>query len=702
MAKNHKYVNREISWLYFNERVLQEAADSSVPLIERLKFLGIYSSNLDEFYSVRVGTLTRMIKAGIKEKTILGRNPKHILQDIQKIVIRQRDMFDRIFSQSQEELKNQNISIINEQELNEVQTKFVHSYFEQEVRPRLVPIMLDSVPGFPYLKNLVIYLAVHLSKKENPSDAKYALIELPAKVLPRFIVLPKTDENIFIIMLDDVIRFGLKEIFSIFDFDTFQAYTIKQTRDAELDIDDDVTKSFFEKISKSIKQRQWGQPVRFVYDANIPPDLLKFIIERNNLKNFENLIPGSRYHNARDFMKFPAVGSKKLVYRKIVPLYHRDIIKHKSIFNAMREKDILLHYPYQSFHHITDLLREAAIDPLVTSIKISLYRVAKDSNVINALINACRNGKDVLVVIELQARFDEEANIRWTQKLEEENARIIDGVPGLKVHSKLCLITRMENGEKVHYANIATGNYNETTAKIYSDHSLLTANKNLTFEVNKVFKFLENNYKTYNYKHLIVSPFAMRKKFYKLIGNEIKNAKAGKEAYIIAKMNSLVDQEMINKLYLASKAGVKIKMVVRGTCSLVPGVKGMSDNIEVISIVDEYLEHSRIYIFANGGKEKYYISSADWMMRNLDNRVEVTAPIYDKEIQQELKDFMNIQFMDNKKARIISEKQDNVYRAEDGKNKVRAQEQIYLYLKERLKNQATEETVSLADSDTKP
>lgn len=702
MAKNHKYVNREISWLYFNERVLQEAADNSVPLIERLKFLGIYSSNLDEFYSVRVGTLTRIIKAGIKETAILGRNPKHVLRDIQNIVIRQRDMFDQIFSQSQEELKNQNIYIINEKELNEAQAKFVHSYFEQEVRPRLVPIMLDSVSGFPYLKNLVIYLAVHLSPKDNPDDAKYALIELPAKVLPRFKVLPKTDENIFIIMLDDVIRFGLKEIFSIFEYDNLQAYIIKQTRDAELDIDDDVTKSFFEKISKSIKQRQWGQPVRFVYDANIPQDLLKFIIERNDLKNFENLIPGGRYHNARDFMKFPTVGSKKLVYRKIVPLYHRDIIKYKSIFSAMREKDILLHYPYQSFHHIIDLLREAAIDPQVTSIKISLYRVAKDSNIINALINACRNGKNVLVVIELQARFDEEANIRWTRKLEEENARIIDGVPGLKVHSKLCLITRIENGEKVHYANIATGNYNETTAKIYSDHSLLTANKDITLEVNKVFKFLENNYKTYNYKHLIVSPFTMRKKFYKLIGNETKNAKAGKEAYIIAKMNSLVDQEMINKLYLASKAGVKIKMVVRGTCSLVPGVKGMSDNIEVISIVDEYLEHSRIYIFANGGKEKYFISSADWMMRNLDNRVEVTAPIYDKDIQQELKDFMDIQFMDNKKARIINEKQDNAYRTDDGQNKFRAQEQIYLYLKERLKNQATEETVSLAESDATP
>lgn len=685
MIKKHKYVNREISWLYFNERVLQEAADKSVPLIERLKFLGIYSSNLDEFYSVRVGTLQRMITAGIKAKSVLGASAKHILQEIQAIVIRQRDMFDKIFGELQAELRKQNINIINEKELNENQENFLHNYFEQQVRPRLVPIMLDTLPGFPYLKNLLIYLAVHLSKKKNPEATKYALIEVPAKVLPRFIVLPKEGEKINIIMLDDVIRLGLKEIFSIFDFNSFQAYTIKLTRDAELDIDDDVTKSFFEKISKSIKQRQLGQAVRFVYDREMPKDLLNFILERNKLKEFENLIPGSRYHNARDFMKFPTVGPRSLFYKKRPALYHPDIIKHKSIISAIQERDILLHYPYQSFHHITDLLREAAIDPKVRSIKITLYRVARDSNIINALINACRNGKEVMVVIELQARFDEEANIRWTKKLEEENARIIDGVPGLKVHSKLCLISRIENGKKVYYANIATGNYNETTAILYSDHSLLTMNKDITQEVNKVFKFLENNYKTHNYKHLIVSPFYMRKRFIKLINTEIKNARAGKESYIYAKMNSLVDQEMINKLYQASQAGVKIRMIIRGICSLIPGVKGMSDNIEVISILDKYLEHSRIFVFCNGGKEKYFISSADWMIRNLDNRVEVATPIYDKNIQQELKDFLMLQFRDTKKARIISEKQDNAYRISANREVHQAQEEIYTYLKKRAR-----------------
>ncbi len=380
-------------------------------------------------------------------------------------------------------------------------------------------------------------------------------------------------------------------------------------------------------------------------------------------------------------MNFPKIGSASLVYKPRTPLYHKDVQTSKSIFSVIKQKDILLHYPYQSFHHIIDLLREAAIDPQVISIKMTLYRLAKDSNVINALRNACRNGKEVTAVIELQARFDEEANIRWTQKLEEEQARIIDGVPGLKVHAKLCLITRLEDGEKVNYAVIATGNFNEVTAKIYSDHALLTADPRLTSEVSKVFKFLENNYKTFKYKHLLVSPFFMRKRILKLIEVEIKNARAGKEAYILAKMNSLVDQEIIKKLYKANQAGVKIKLIVRGICSLVPGIKGMSENIEAISILDRYLEHSRIFIFAHGGDEKYYISSADWMIRNLDNRVEVTVPIFDKNIQKELKDFMLLQFRDNTKARILDDKQENRYRKNPAEPPYRAQDDIYRYLK---------------------
>lgn len=679
-----KYINREISWLSFNARVLQEAADPEVPLIERIKFLGIFSSNLDEFYSVRVGTLRRMLNAGIKAKAVLGGTPKKILAEIQKEVLRLRAGFDEIFSEIPNELKEKKIFIINEKELNPAQEKFVLNYFNEEVRPRLVPIMLSSLPKFPYLKSQVVYLAIYLKRSREPQKTEYALIEVPVDILPRFIVLPPSADEKYLIMLDDVIRFGLKEIFSTFDFDTFEAYTIKLTRDAELDIEYDITKSFFEKISKSIKRRELGHAVRFVYDRDIPEDLLNFILTKNHLTEFDNLIPGGRYHNAKDFMNFPNPGKMLSGYKQRQPLAHKDFSNHKSLFNAIREKDILLHYPYQSFHYVIDFLREAAIDPKVKSIKMTLYRVAKQSNVINALINACRNGKEVTVVMELQARFDEEANIYWTKKLEEEGARIIDGVPGLKVHAKLILIARKEDKKTNYYANISTGNFNESTAKIYSDDALFTADKHITGEVNKIFEFLENNYKTHNYKHLLVSPFDMRKKLNKLIKNEIKNAKAGEDAYILVKLNSLVDREMIDQLYRASQAGVKIRMIIRGICSLIPGVKGLSDNIEVISIIDKYLEHSRIFIFCNGGKEKYYISSADWMIRNLDNRVEAAAPIYNKHIQKEIKAILNLQFRDNKKVRIINKEQDNTYRRENTEKIYRAQDDIYWFLKKQL------------------
>lgn len=682
--KPMKYINRELSWLSFNDRVLQEAADPTVPLLDRLKFLGIYSSNLDEFFSVRVGTLRRMHDAGFRAKTLLGGTPKKILKEIHEIVIFQRDKFEQIYENLKNELERENIFFVDEKQLNPEQQAFVKSYFQTDVRPRLVPIMLDTLDSFPYLKNQVIYLAVYLERIRRKREVKYALIEIPADVLPRFLVLPEYRKKNYIIILDDIIRMSLQEIFAIFDFENITAYTIKLTRDAELDIDDVITKSFFEKVSKSVKERQKGQPVRFVYDQEIPADLLEFILHKNNLKNFEQLIPGGRYHNARDFIKFPRVKgrTKCLETKKELPLSHELIVHHKSIFNAIREQDILLHYPYHSFHHIIDLLREAAIDPQVTSIKMTMYRLAEKSNVINTLINASRNGKKVVAVMELQARFDEEANIFWTKKLEEEeNVRIIGGVPGLKVHAKICLITRIENDNQKQYACIGTGNFNETTAKIYSDHTLLTSNKQLTREVNKVFKFLENNYKTYNYKHLLVSPFYMRTRLRNLITNEINNASKGKEAYILLKLNSLVDREMIDRLYKASQAGVKIRMIVRGICSLLPGIEGVSENIEVISILDKYLEHSRIFIFCNDGADTTYISSADWMVRNLDNRIEVAAPINDEKIKDEIKKFLELQFRDNKKARVISERQDNNYKGDPQNGEYRAQVDIYNLIK---------------------
>jgi len=686
MAKTKDYINREISWLSFNERVLQEAMDPSVPLLERLKFLGIFSSNLDEFFSVRVGTLQRMLDAGVKSRAMVSGSPKKVMNEVHDIVIGLRDKFDTAFRQITSELENYNVYIVDETELSDEQQAFLKTYFDEKLRHRLVPIMIKDLPEFPYLRNQAIYLAVSMYRYSESQHVNYALIEVPADVLPRFIVLPDSDKGTCVIMLDDVIRFRLEGIFSTFDYGSIKAYTIKLTRDAELDFEDDVTKSFFEKVSESLKARERGEPVRFVYDQEMPGDLLEFILGKLHLVGFDNIVSGGRYHNARDFMNFPAVGPETLVYKKDKPLLHRDLIRHKSMFNAIKERDILLHYPYQSFGHYIDLLREAAIDPNVVSIKTTLYRVARSSNVGNALINAVKNGKEVTVVIELQARFDEERNMYWTRKLEEAGAKIIDGVPNLKVHSKLCHITRLEGGELVHYSCIGTGNFNEDTAKVYCDHTLMTANKDLTNEVERIFNFFNCNYKRFVYKHLLVSPMHMRRKLLAMIDKERKNAMAGRPAYIYAKMNSLVDSQLIRKLYDAGMEGVKIKLIIRGICSLVPGVKGLSENIEVISIVDKYLEHSRILIFCNGGNEKYYISSADWMVRNLDRRIEVAAPIYDHDLQQELKEYMELQFRDNMKARVINEPQDNKYRKRAGNELCRAQVDIYRFLEGKLRD----------------
>ncbi|WP_370571781.1 polyphosphate kinase 1 [Methanomethylovorans sp.] len=679
-----KFVNREISWLSFNERVLQEAADPSLPLLERLKFLGIFSSNQDEFFSVRVGTVHRMIDAGVKSSEIIGDSPKKTMKMIHKRVLQLRDRFDEIFIELEKELEKANISIINETELSPQQQDFVRDYFISKVRPRLVPIMFRELRKFPYLKNQAIYLAIAMYKYRDPQDFNYALIEVPADVLPRYLPLPSDTDTQYIIMLDDIIRFGLTNIFSIFDYDSIIAYTIKLTRDAELDIDDDVMKSFFEKISEGLKQRERGEPVRFVYDREIPEDLLHIILEGLKLKNFENIVPGGRYHNARDFMNFPDVGTSSLLYEKSKQIRHPDLPVNRSVLDVIHSKDVMLCYPYHSFDHMIDLLREAAIDPNVTDIKMTFYRVAKNSNVVNALINAVKNGKSVTVVIELQARFDEMANIYWTQKLEEAGATIIDGVPGLKVHAKLCEITRMENDIPVSYACIGTGNFNEATAHVYSDHSLLTSNPAITKEVKHLFDFFEHTYKHISYDHLIVAPHYMRNKIYRLINIEIRNARTGKKAYMYLKMNNLVDRRMIEKLYDASQAGVKIRMVIRGICSLVPGIKGLSENIAITSIVDKYLEHSRVFIFCNGGDEKYFISSADWMVRNLDRRVEVAVPIYDISIQKELKQFMETQFADNTKARIINKEQNNKYVKRNLSSDIRrSQDELYTFFNDK-------------------
>jgi polyphosphate kinase len=681
MIKNQKFVNRDISWLSFNERVLQEAEDKTVPILERLRFLAIFSNNLDEFFRVRIATLKRVMDFGKKAKTTLHVKPQKLLDEIQKIVIQQNLQFEKTYQEIHHDLQAQGIYIIDETKLSAAQSKFVKSYFADNVRPALVPIMLNQVKQFPYLKDKSIYLAVKLSVNGKPKLTQYALIEIPSEQMDRFVILPTVNNNQYVILLDDIIRHNLPEVFSIFPFDRIEGYTVKLTRDAELDIDNDVSQGFLDKISRSVKNRQKGDPVRFVYDQSMPPDLMAVFTARMKLRKYDNVIPGGRYHNFKDFMSFPALGAKSLRYEDNKPLVHPALLKDKSIFDAIRKRDILLHYPYQGFGHFIELLREAAIDPTVKSIKITLYRAAKKSKVINALINAARNGKDVTVVVELRARFDEEANIKWAKALAEENIRVIYGVQGLKVHSKLVLIQREEKGKNKMYVNISTGNYNEVTSHVYSDESLLTADPRITSEVASVFDFFDRNYIVRQYKYLIPSPLRTRKKFIQLVENEIHNAKHGKKSGIFLKLNSLVDEEMIQKLYDASNHGVKIRIIVRGICALIPGVPGMSENIEAISIVDRYLEHSRIYVFENEGDPLYYISSADWMARNLDTRIEISCPIFDRHLQKELSDILDIQWSDNVKARLINGAQDNTYRQSASPVKVRAQDKIYQYLK---------------------
>lgn len=675
--ENVLLINRDISWLAFNDRVLQEANDPSVPLLDRLKFLGIVSSNRDEFFRVRVASIKRLSRLGKRGEEILGENPTRLLEQIQKLILNQQNCFDESYLQLLSELEQHGIFILNEKQLTTEQGVYVKQYFQEKVQPALVPILLDNVRQFPYLRDKSIYFLVVMKRKNNKS--RHALVEIPTDVVSRFLVLPT--DNKYVILLDDIIRYCLDDLFFNFEYDQINAYTIKMTRDAELDIEQDVTKSLVKKVAESVKRRKKGQPTRLVYDEAIPDSELKYILKKINLGKEGQPIAGSRYHNFVDFIKFPSLAKADLRYKPLVQLSHPDLKPRTSVLKVIRKKDILLSFPYQSYHHIIDLLREASIDPKVKSIQITLYRLGNNSNVVNTLINAIKNGKQVTAVVELQARFDEEANIRWANKLHEEGAKIIYGVPGLKLHSKLFLITRTEQGKDVLYGHVGTGNFNEDTAKLYCDHSLLTADKRITDELLRLFQFYNDNYKTGAYKNILVAPFFMRKRFVHLINKEIENAKAGKKAWMFLKLNSLTDPELIKKLYEAGQAGVKIRIIVRSICSLVPGVKGLSENIEAISIVDKFLEHARIFVFAGDGDPKYFLSSGDWMVRNIDYRSEVGVPILNTDLQKQLMDILEIQWSDNTKSRIINMNQDNSYSIRNSKYKVRSQDAIYQYLK---------------------
>ncbi len=687
----NQYINREISWLKFNDRVLQESADQRVPLIERLRFLGIFSNNLDEFFKVRYATVKRIAEAGKSGKSVLGGEvAKDLLEEITKIVIEQQTRSLEIHKDIEKELEEENIFLINEEEVTEEQSKFIKTYFLDKVSPQLMTIILNDLAEFPMLKDSAAYLAIKMVMKsedgKRPADLtkekSYALIEIP-KGIDRFVVLPREGEKHYIIILDDLIRFCLDSIFSMFDYSSISAHMIKITRDAELDIDNDLSKSFIEKISSSVDNRKISDPVRFVYDKNIEEDTLSFLIEKMGITDTDSVIPGGRYHNRRDYMSFPSLGKETLMYQKIIPLPIKGVEPEGSFLGQIAEKDYLQYAPYHKFSYIIRFLREAALDPKVKTIKITVYRLADNSQVISSLINAAKNGKQVTVQIELRARFDETANIGYAEQLQEEGIKLIFGVPGLKVHSKTCLIEREENDRINRYGFISTGNFNEATGRIYTDYTLFTTNDKILKELNMVFDFFETTYKINKYKHLIVSPHYTRSAFKKLIDQEIENVKQGKEGYIKIKMNSLTSYKMVDKLYEASRAGVKIKLVIRGICCLIPGIKGMSENIEAISIVDKFLEHPRLFIFANAGDPKVYISSADWMTRNIENRVEVGCPIYDQEIKKELIETFEISWNDNVKARRFNEDQDNCY-VRNNKPKVRSQFAVYDYYLNRL------------------
>ncbi len=687
MEKLSKYNNREISWLSFNARVLQEAEDPTVPLFERIRFLGIFSNNLDEFFRVRVATVRRMLELGKDDEVILGDySPAELYDKIQETVIQHQQKAQEIYRSIWAELANENIFMLDEKLLTHEQGVYVRKYFINKVLPNIVPIMLGKSMKFPYLRDKSVYLAVKLSKSQMPEKFAYALIRIPTRSVSRFLVLPEQGNKKFIIMVDDVIRFCLNDIFPIFSYDHFEAYTIKVTRDAELDIDDDISKSFMEKIEISLKKRKVGIPVRLIYDREMPDDLLQFIMKKMKLDGAEKTVAGGRYHNHKDFMNFPDVGKKHHYYASLPPVPHKDLPPRQSILKKLRQKDVMLHYPYQSFSHFIDFLREAAIDPKVREIGITIYRVSETSKVVNALLNAIRNGKKVTVVIELQARFDEEANIFWSNKLQEEGAQVINGIPGLKVHCKLAWVQRKEKNGLRNYAYIGTGNFHEGTARVYADKGLLTADPEIAADVANMFEFFKHNYKHFHFRQIIVSPFAMRNFFIHKIDQEIANAKKGKKAYMMLKMNSLIDQEMIDKLYEASQAGVKIQLIIRGIFGLKTGDPELSKNIEAISIVDKYLEHSRIFLFANGGKDDIYISSADWMPRNLDRRIEITCPVYSPEIRAELKEVFRIQLHDNTKARILDSELSNQYNNPGYGQRYRTQEDFHTYIKKRHQN----------------
>ncbi|MFH7524594.1 polyphosphate kinase 1 [Aeromonas sp. A5] len=681
MSTDKLYEEKELSWLSFNERVLQEAMDKTVPLIERVRFLGIFSSNQDEFFKVRVSDVKRRIL--INEVHGGDDEAKVLLRAIQQKVMALGEAFDNTYKELLIALARHNIFLVNENQLSENIQKWLRVFFREKVLRHIIPILLNKeVNPVKFLKDEYTYLAIEM--KKNGQVIQYALVEVPTDDLPRFFQLPPegTRRKKQIIILDNVIRFCLDEIFKgFFDYDEIAAYAVKLTRDAEYDLSDQLDLSLVDKMSDGLKQRLTAMPVRFVYEREMPAAMISFLKLKLQISSYDAIMPGGRYHNFKDFIGFPNVGRDYLENPKLPALDCRDFDGFVNAFDAITKQDILLYYPYHKFHHFTELVRQAAFDPAVSAIRINIYRVAKKSRIIHSLIDAANNGKKVTVVVELRARFDEAANIDWANILTNAGVKVVFGVPSLKIHSKLCLITRHENGEAVRYAHIGTGNFNEKTAKIYTDFSLLTRHPDITAEVESVFEYIEYPYRRYKFNHLLVSPINSRRQLYRMIDNELANAKAGQPSGITLKINNLVDRDLINRLYAASQAGVPIQMIIRGMCALRPGVPGLSDNIRVISIIDRFLEHPRVMVFHNKGNPQLYISSADWMSRNIDGRIEVATPIYDERLKQRILDILELQLSDTCKARVIDADQKNEYVKRGNRRKIRSQVAIYDYLK---------------------
>ena len=673
--KKYTFKNRELSWLDFNERVLQEAADITVPLIERLRFIGIFSNNLDEFYKVRYATVKRLAltKERVK-KFYKGENAKDLLNLITERAIELQNRSNLILDFILKDLEKENIFIVDEQAIPKDSISYIESFFLDKIQPKLKIVLLNEKDDFPQLSESSCFLIIKVESKNK--NLNYAIIQFPDE-FERFIVIKNQDVK-YVIMIDDIIRYHLFEIFKIFNPSNISANMIKFSRDAELDFDDDISKSYLEKISQSVKDRLKGDPLRFVYDKEIDPNTLKFLLEKMNINSeIDSVIPGGKYHNKKDYMNFPILNND-LAYDKIEQLVIKDFYKHKTVFESIDERDFLVHTPFHKFNHILTFLSEASIDPDVKRICITIYRLSKLSSVANTLINAAKNGKEVIVQIELQARFDETNNIDYAKLMQDQGVKLIFGIPTLKVHAKVCVVEKFLNNKILKYGFISTGNFNESTAKIYTDFTIFTSNQSLLDEISNVFEFFSFNYKKFKYEKLIISPYNTKKFFKSLIKNEIKNAKSGKDAFIKIKLNNITNYEMVEELYKAAEEGVKINLIVRGICCLIPNQKNTHNNIELISIVDKFLEHTRMFIFCNNGKNKTYISSADWMTRNLDNRVEVTIPIEDDKISNQLNDIFSIYWNDNQKSRYVNSENNNEYRKNE-LDIIRSQSQVYNY-----------------------